>query len=172
MAGPKKNETEEGGGGKKKLIIIIAAVLIILIGGGGGAFILLKAPPSEEEPANEQVAMLSPEEIDPSVIGPMVDISEFIVNIISEDGTHFVKTAMSLELTNDIVMEEANKRMPQIRDAIILLLGNKTFEELQDIHGKKQIKAEIESKINSFLTTGQVRNVFLTDFIVRAIYYL
>ncbi len=168
MADKKDNETTEEKGGKKKLIIIIAAALIILIGGGAAAyFLFLKAPPPEEEPANEQVAMISPEEIDPSVIGPMVNIDEFIVNIISEDGAHFVKTAMTLELTNEIVLGEANQRMPQIRDAIILLLGNKTFEELQDIHGKKQIKAEIESKINSFLTTGQVRNVFLTDFVVQ-----
>ncbi len=169
MADKQDNKSEAGeSGGKKKLIIIIAAALIILIGGGAATyFLLLKAPPPEEEPKNEQAAMISPDEIDPSVIGPMLDIREFIVNIISEDEPRFVKAALTLELTNEIVLEEANKRMPQIRDAILLLISNKTFEELQDLHGKKQVKAEIESEINSFLITGQVKNVYLTDFVVQ-----
>ncbi len=164
----KSSETEKSGG-NKKLIIIIAAVLIILIGGGVAAYLLLlKAPPpEEEEPATEQAAMINPDEIDPSVIGPMIDLQEFVVNIISEDGTHFLRTALTLELTNDIVLEEATQRMPQIRNAVLLLITNKTFEELRDLHGKKQVTAEIKSKINSFLTTGQVRNVFLTDFVIQ-----
>lgn len=168
MADKKGNEEKAGGSGQKKLIIIIAATLIVLVGGGAAAyFLFLKAPPPEDEPKNEQAAMLNPADIDPSVIGPMLGIDEFIVNIISEDGTHFIKAALTLELTNETVFAEANQRMPQIRDAIILLLGNKTFEELRDLHGKKQVKAEIESRINSFLTTGQVKNVFLTDFVVQ-----
>ena len=64
-------------------------------------------------------------------------------------------------------MEEVNKRMPQIRDAILLLIGNKTFDELQDIQGKNQVKAELKSKINSFLKTGKVTNIYLTDFVVQ-----
>ena len=40
---------------------------------------------------------------------------------------------------------------PNIRDTILLLIGNKTFEELEDLQGKKQLKAELTSKINSFL---------------------
>lgn len=36
--------------------------------------------------------------------------------------------------------------MPQIRDAILLLIGNKTVEELQDIQGKNQVKAELKAR--------------------------
>ncbi len=57
--------------------------------------------------------------------------------------------------------------MPQIRDAILLLIGNKTYEELQDIQGKNQVKAEVKSRINSFLRTGKVNNVYPTDFVVQ-----
>jgi flagellar FliL protein len=57
--------------------------------------------------------------------------------------------------------------MPQIRDAILLLVGNKTFEELQDLEGKKQLKAEIMSKINGILQTGKVKAIFFTEFVVQ-----
>lgn len=172
MAENKKNEVqaEEGsdGGGKKKLIIIIAAAVILLLGIGIAVyFLFLKKPPPEEESQNKQVEMVQPPVEDQADIGPMVDIKEFIVNIISEEGTHYVKASLTLELSNEEVLEEAKKRMPQIRDAVLLLIGNKTFEELQDLQGKKQIKAELKSKINSFLRSGRVKSVYLTDFVVQ-----
>ena len=72
-----------------------------------------------------------------------------------------------MELDRTETVDEVNRRMPQIRDAILLLISNKTFEELQDIQGKNQVKAELKSKINSFLRTGKVNNVYLTDFVVQ-----
>lgn len=168
MAAKEANDApQEEGGGKKKLIIIIAAVLILLIGGGAAAyFLFLKKPPPAEEEENAQVEMVQPP-VDDTEIGPMVNIEEFIVNIIGEDTAHYVKASLTLELSNEAVLEEANKRMPQIRDAVLLLIGNKTFEELQDLQGKKQIKAELKSKINSFLKSGKVKSVYLTDFVVQ-----
>ncbi len=159
---------EGGGGGKKKLIIIIVAAVLLLAGAGAAVyFLFLKKAPPVEEPKNEQVEMVQPPAKEEANIGPMVDIKEFIVNIISEDGIHYVKASLTLELNDETVQEEVNKRMPQIRDAVLLLIGNKTFEELQDLQGKKQLKAEIKSKINSFLITGRVKHVYLTDFVVQ-----
>jgi len=167
MAEQDASAPQEGGKGKKKLIIIIAAALVVLLGGGAAVyFLFLKKDPPPLEDTNEQAGMIQPVE-DSSEFGPTVDIDEFIVNIISEDSAHYVKASLSLEMTNEEVLEEANKRMPQIRDAVLLLIGNKTFEELQDLQGKRQVKAEIKNKINSFLKTGKVKNIFLTDFVVQ-----
>ncbi|MBM9513181.1 flagellar basal body-associated FliL family protein [Desulfogranum marinum] len=167
MAEQEAKTTEEEGGGKKKLIIIIAAALVVLLGAGAAAyFLFLKKDPLPEEDANEQVEMIQPE-VDDAEIGPMINIEEFIVNIISEDTAHYVKASLTLELTNEKVLEEATKRMPQIRDAVLLLIGNKTFEELQDLQGKKQVKAELKNRINTFLKTGKVKSIYMTDFVVQ-----
>lgn len=167
MAEKDAKTTEKEGGGKKKLIIIIAAALVVLLGGGAAAyFLFLKKDPPPEEDTNEQVEMIQPE-IDDAEIGPMVNIEQFIVNIISEDTAHYVKASLTLELTNEQVLEEATKRMPQIRDAVLLLIGNKTFEELQDLQGKKQVKSELKNRINTFLKTGKVKSIYMTDFVVQ-----
>lgn len=164
----KKGEQSKGGG-KKKLLIIIVGVLILLLAAGGGFYFFQAKKKKEEHKKIEESKAASlikpvPEEAN---IGPMVEIKEFIVNIISEDTAHYVKASLSLELDKDATLDEVNKRMPQIRDAILLLIGNKTFEELQDIQGKNQVKAELKSKINSFLKTGKVNNIYLTDFVVQ-----
>jgi len=166
----KKEEPQKGG--KKKLIIIIVAALVLLLAGGGGGYFFLVVKPHKEELKRKQeeeskaAALIKPVP-EEAAIGPMVEIKEFVVNIIGEDSAHYVKASLSLELDKDSALDEVNKRMPQIRDAILLLIGNKTVEELQDIQGKNQVKAELRSKINSFLKTGKISNIYLTDFVVQ-----
>lgn len=169
MAENKEAATEEkdSGGSKKKLIIIIAAAVLVLLIAGVGAVLLLgkkDSPPAGQDPAKNVPV---PELSQSTQIGPMLKIEEFIVNIISEENNHYVKAAITLELSNEIVLEEATARTPQIRDAILLLVGNKTFEELSDLQGKKQLKAELTSKINGFLQSGKVRAMYFTDFVVQ-----
>lgn len=164
----KKEDKPSAPPNKKKLIIIGGALLLILlIGGGIGAYFFLKkdaVPPEEQDPgAKVPVPQLSQQ----AEIGPMVNVEEFIVNIISSDTPHYVKASLSLELTNEAVVEEVQKRMPQIRDSVLLLIGNKTYEELQDLQGKKQLKAELLSRINSFLMSGKVRSIYFTNFVVQ-----
>ena len=156
------------GGGRKKLVVMVAAVLVLLLAGGAAWYFLVykKAEAARQAEASKAAAIAKtvPEE---AQIGPMVEIKEFVVNIIGQDVSHYVKASMSLELDREATLDEVNKRMPQIRDAILLLIGNKTYEELQDIQGKNQVKAEVKSRINSFLKTGKVNNVYLTDFVVQ-----
>ena len=182
-----KNPTPEGasadqGARKKKFIIIGAAALLLLIILGVAAFFLLKKDDPGKAGSEEQTAAVQVPDMNPSTaIGPMIEIKEFIVNIISESDRHYVKAALTIEFindstvvdkksgatSNDLAREEAAQRMPQLRDSILLLIGNKTFEELQDLQGKKQLKAELASKIDSILQRGKVKEIYLTDFVVQ-----
>jgi len=180
------------GAKKKKLIIIGGAGLLLLIILGVAAFFLLKkSPDAEKKPGEEPTAEVHAPELNPSAtIGPMIEIKEFIVNIISENERHYVKASLTIELVSghvaagggdskggggheggdgakDPATEEVNQRMPQIRDSILLLIGNKTYEELQDLQGKKQLKAELISKLNSILHKGKVKDIYFTDFVVQ-----
>jgi len=180
------------GAKKKKLIIIGGAGLLLLIILGVAAFFLLKKDPdAEKKHGEEPTAEVHAPELNPSAtIGPMIEIKEFIVNIISENERHYVKASLTIELVSghgaagggdskgggghgggdgakDPATEEVNQRMPQIRDSILLLIGNKTYEELQDLQGKKQLKAELISKLNSILHKGKVKDIYFTDFVVQ-----
>ncbi len=160
-------DKQDDGGKKKKLIIIIVALVLLLAGGGAAAYFFLAGDKSAEgeEASAEKVPVPSVEES--ATIGPMININEFVVNIISADTPHYVKASLTLELDNALTQPEAEQRMPQIRDAILLLIGNKTFDELQDLQGKKQLKAELKSRINSFFKTGSVRAIYFTNFVVQ-----
>jgi flagellar FliL protein len=166
----KKEAAAVQGGNKKKLLLIIGLVVVVILAGAGtAAFFLMKKAPDPHPPETKEPAKHAPvPELNPlAEIGPMVNIEEFIVNIISGDSAHYVKASLTIELSSEEGKGEAEKRMPQMRDAILLLIGNKTYEELQDLQGKKQLKAEITSKINSFLKAGKVKAVYFTNFVVQ-----
>lgn len=167
MAEKTEDNTAESGSKKKLFIIIGAVVLLLIIAGVAAWFLFLKpAPPTPEElDPGQQVPV--PDITQKAEIGPMVNIEEFVVNIISGDTPHYVKASLTVELSSEDVQPEVEQRMPQVRDAVLLLISNKTYEELQDLQGKRQLKGELTSKLNSFLQTGKIKAIYFTNFVVQ-----
>ncbi|PNU21127.1 flagellar basal body protein FliL [Geothermobacter hydrogeniphilus] len=161
----KPESAPEGGGKSKKMLLIIIIAAVVLIGGGVAAFLLLGGNSDAEAKAEQ--AKKDAEAIASTNIGPMVNIESFIVNILDDSGTRYLKAAMTLEVTSDKTVEEINQRMPQIKDAILLLIGNKSFSELQDLQGKMQLRAELSAKLNDLLKSGQIKRIYFTDFVVQ-----
>lgn len=155
--------SEEAGGSKKKLIIIIAAVVLLAAIGGGAAFFLLGDKDEKPDPEAEAAAMAAKAK----AVGPMVDIETFIVNILDDDENRYLKAAITIEVDVPSTADEINSRMPQVQDAILLLIGNKTFSELRDMQGKMQLRAELINRLNEVLTTGKVKRIYFTDFVVQ-----
>ena len=150
---------------KRRSAVFLTLLIVVLIGVGlWGARTWLGHTLMS---GNRAIAPVSDTNTLSDDIGPTVDLREFLVNIISEDNSHYLKTAMTIELSNSAAQEELIARMPKVRDAVLLLVSNKTFEELYDLHGKKQLKAEIMLTINSIISNGEVTAVYLTDFIVQ-----
>lgn len=158
-------ESEEGGGGsKKKLIIIIVAVLVLLIGGGAGYFFLMGGEEEEKiSPEQEQAEL----EKQAKQVGPMVNIDSFIVNIMDDQESRYLKATITFEVDGEEASMELTQRMAQVKDSILLLLGGKTFDEINDLQGKIQLRAELINKINSILLKGKVKRIYFTDFVVQ-----
>jgi len=151
------------GGSKKKLIIIIVAAVVLLIGVGVGVFLYLNNNEEKLSPEQEQTAMA----MKAKAVGPMVNIETFIVNILDDQENRYLKAAITIEVDNERASLEITERMPQVKDAILLLIGNKTFNELSDLQGKIQLRAELINRINSILVQGKVKHIYFTDFVVQ-----
>lgn len=167
----KENAPEQAPAGKlsKKMLLIAAGVLVLLVG-GVTAFMLLggeKPAPQETAQGTAGGTLAATPAGQPEVIGPMVDIEPFIVNILDQDGTRYLKAAITLEMADAEAVEAVNQRMPQLRDAILLLIGNKSFNELSDLQGKLQLRSELLDRLNKILSNGSVRKIYFTDFVVQ-----
>jgi len=156
-----EEEQEEGEArGKKsffKWIIIAVAVAAL---GGGVFFAWTKfSPPPESNTAEHPKKEAK--------IGHMFPLDSFIVNLAEEKGRRYLKVRMELELDSEIVQEEVEKRLPQFRDSLLVLLSSKTFQQIEGVAGKNLLRDEIVSRLNGFLTSGKVKEVYFTEMVVQ-----
>lgn len=99
------------------------------------------------------------------LVGHIVKLEPFIVNLAESKGTKVFKVNMELEVENAEVQDEVQKRIPQIRDIIIILLSSKNYRQISTPAGKEELKDEIRDTINTFLTRGKVIKVLFTEFL-------
>tara|TARA_Y100000780_G_scaffold231442_1_gene256905 strand:+ start:8245 stop:8787 length:543 start_codon:yes stop_codon:yes gene_type:complete len=159
-----------GGGNSKPTLFIILAIINMLIVGGVGAMLYMGKKQEEAKPGidnvieGEQEAQLKEAAEEEDFIGKLVPLETFLVNLAGTRGGKLMKINMSLEVGNDEVQAEIEKRKPQIRDIILILLSSKTYDQVSNREGKDILRDEIRNTVNSFLTKGQVKRVLFTEF--------
>ena len=156
---------EEKQGGKKKLIIIL--VLLLLIGAGAGAaykFLVLDKQKEEKEKKAQKVV----EEIkNVEDLGVQFDVGTFIVNLQDKDADRYLKISIVLDVQDEKIKMELEKRLPQVKDAITTLLFTKSSNQLRTPEGIEELKEEILKRVNAILPIGGVKNVYFTDFVIQ-----
>ncbi|NLC28067.1 MAG: flagellar basal body-associated protein FliL [Campylobacteraceae bacterium] len=169
MAEEEKGASGKKSGGNMVLVIIIALLVLLLVGGGLAAFFML----SSEEPApmptsvTKSTNQSSSRSTNMLSIGPVYPMEQFIVNLLSESGSRYLKVTLDIELNSGKLASEMDMKRSLVRDIIIRTLSAKTYEEVSTLKGKDRLKDEIVTKLNEVLADGQVRNIFFTDFVVQ-----
>ncbi len=162
-----------GGGGKNNIVLIALAVINMLVVAGVGFMLYQGRKKEAAEPKIEHVIKGEKEAQDEEkengdekkLVGQIVPLEKFIVNLAGSKGRKVASVSMELEVKGTAVQEEIDKRKAQLRDIIIIILSSKTYEEVSTREGKDNIRNEIKDTINSFLVKGKISNVFFTEFI-------
>jgi len=175
----KQEEEKKEEGKKSNLLIIIVGgfLLLILIIGGVLAFVLSGG---DEEQANDTTTTHQASNGDNNqgqqqvsrkksnlTVGPMFEMDQFIVNLLSENGRRYLKIKIDLELSDEALQDEIKKKIPVLRDIIIRIASSKTLEEISTEKGKEKFKDQIVKEINENLQDGNINNVFFTDFVIQ-----
>ncbi len=147
----------------KMLFIIGIPLLILLVAGTGAGVYFLSTGGSRDVSA----AVSGDGGGGARELGPLVDLGSLVVNIAHRDSTRFLKMGITLEVKNIKAGEDIRNRMPQIKDAVLLLAGNKTFDDIKDLQGKMQLKADLLTRINELAGREKVQDLFFTDFVVQ-----
>jgi flagellar FliL protein len=153
----------------KKLVqfIVIGAVLVLLGGGAfaGWKFFLAKKSSPEDDPGMTETEIAS--ESDDTSPGVMYSMNPFIVNLVGHQGQRYLKTKIELEITHKDEQENIRLRSPQLRDAILLLLSSKSYQDINTPEGKIQLRSELIARINQILQEGGIRSLYFTEFVVQ-----
>ena len=102
----------------------------------------------------------------PRSSGQVLPLPPITVNISDPSGRRYLKLGMEIEVNADVSAAlQANS--PRIRDAIIMLLAGKTFNDISSPDGKVLLKAEVAARLNQILGAQRVIRVYFTDFVVE-----
>jgi flagellar FliL protein len=100
-------------------------------------------------------------------IGPMYKMETLIVNLADQGGKRYLRVTMELELSSSEVVAEIEKRMPQLRDAILMILPTRQYADISTTQGKISLRDEILAKMNSYLKKGSILTIYFTEFVVQ-----
>lgn len=97
----------------------------------------------------------------------MVDLGVFTVNLADKGTDAYARVAITLELSNEKVKREVDKRMPIIKDAIIDVISSKTSDFLRTPEGREALRLGLIRRLNIILVESGVRNIYFTEFVVQ-----
>lgn len=154
---------------KKKIIIIVLLVTLLLFGGIGAGFYFMWTKLSDLKEEGGKSAAETEEAAEPAApaMGPVYALDTFVVNLADVNHSYYLKITLSLELSDEAVRDEMDLRLPQIRDLILTRLPTKKSADLNSVPGKQALRDELIAAINERLQTGEVRNIYFTDFVIQ-----
>lgn len=167
---------------KKKLVIIVGiSVLLLAVLGAGGYFgyqwWMGKKASAGGDNATEQKADAGHGETKDEKAGDkngamegsgeLVSIPPFLVNLAEPQGRRYLKLALDIELKDKAAADQLNKNMPKVKDALLLLLSSKTYEDLGSIENKILLKKEIVERLTLVLGEQKVMRVYITEIVIQ-----
>lgn len=144
-------------------IIIIAVIALIVIGaGGGGTWYWLKSK-KEAEKMVQEADTETPEQTQKTAFAwtmEFVKDNAIATNLNDPGVTKLIQFEFTLEFDTDKVQKEAENKKAKILDSVAGLLNTKTENDIRQDNGRQTLKEEIKNRINSFIHTGKVVDVY------------
>lgn len=152
---------------KRKKLILIGGILIILLFGFTGAIFFIPDAISLKLLNKKDKRVSGVEKEESKKIGYLYGFDPIIVNLADTEIPRYLKIRIELEGYSPKPEEEIDKRIPQIKDAIITVLSSKTFKEIYDREGKKRLKEELLQRVEQLLGEHRIKKIYFTEFVIQ-----
>lgn len=150
--------------------IIIVVLLAVLGGGGFFAYTKFFAPAPEEQPqeqAEGQGEGEGTEAPNAEIEGQLVTLPPFLVNLADPLGRRYLKLGIDVEVKDEETVVQMGTSEVKIKDAILLLLSSKSYQDLSTLESKIELKKEIVQRIDLVIGKGKVLNIYFTEMVIQ-----
>ncbi|HHT46166.1 MAG TPA: flagellar basal body-associated FliL family protein [Firmicutes bacterium] len=160
-----KNAEAPGGKRKKLLWIIGGMILFFILVAVGVGVVAVKTGFAGQLLANIiSVKAETAADEEPRFMYP---VPEILVNITVDGRDRFLSVKFYLGHDEPELEKELEKRMPEIRDAVLKILWEKSIDDINTPEGKELLREEIFQVINGMLHRGQLRGVYFWHVMVQ-----
>lgn len=176
-----KSEPKEAagtGGGMTKLVPALLLVNTLLLA-GVLAMLFVKLP--GRHPAGEKTAAEADHAAGAAVEahggktepgkagapGPTLRLPDFVVHLRDEDSERYARVSFEMEVQDEKAKEAVTARLPQIRDAFLAYLSDRTADQLRGSDAISRVKGTLTEKLAEIAPGVPVRKLFVTELIVQ-----
>ena len=140
-----------------KMLTLIIALVIIITGVASFTFFTYFSVAENNE---------EKEEFNIEDIRSTYMVGDFVVNITDNSRINFIRASLVFEIEDNNLIEELEKRKPQLRDKIITTLRSQNETILKEANAQT-IKKIIKNEVNKILKSGEITNVWFTELVVQ-----
>ncbi len=132
----------------KKLIIIVAVVLLLVAVGGAAAWMVLskRGAHGDEEEGDKPARTSQPAA--PKGPPTYLPLDNMVVNLADPGGDRFAQIGITLELADAKTAEQVKAFMPSIRSSVLLLVSQRSTDELLTREGKEKLAVDVRREVS------------------------
>lgn len=153
-----------------KTAAIIVIIVALLVAGGGGAWFYFSDGSSSDAAETTNKAIEARGESFYLALEP-----PFIVNFVYKDTLRYLQMTLSVMSHEPKILEQVSHHMPAIRHRLIMLISNKSFDELNGADSKEALREEmlleirniIQAEQNKTHNPGRVEAVYFTGYVMQ-----
>jgi flagellar protein FliL len=161
---------EPATGSSSKKILIIGLLLVVVSAGAGWWFFTADSGTEVEQKEGDADEIVDEHDSVPPPIYQSLD-PPLIVNIEPTNKVQFLQVSLEVMATDMAVIEGVKTHMPAIRNSLLLLLSNQTYDTLSDSAGKQKLRIQILDEIKTILdashSPSDLQAVYFTGFVMQ-----
>lgn len=131
----------------KSKLVLIGAIVVVLIVLAAAAFLFLNS--RNQEGGEGQTSSSAA-----AVVPTFLPLENMVVNLSDPGGDRFVQLGITLELQDDKTASLIRQYLPSIRSGVLMLVSQRSSEELLLREGKEKLAAEIRDEVSRPLGLG------------------
>lgn len=163
-------EKPKAAGGKKKLIMLAAVILgVIAVSVGATLGALKYLVPAQDTTEAPVTAEQTPPPPVPAIYYPLKP--PIVVNFSVKGRQRYLQAELTLMTRDGSVISTIELHQSMIRNALILLIGGHSFEELRTAEGKELLRQaclqEIQRLLQQEIGKPGIEQVLFTDFVMQ-----
>ncbi|PZQ75073.1 MAG: flagellar basal body protein FliL [Variovorax paradoxus] len=129
--------------GKGKLLIILLALIVVLGGAGGGGWFYLQSKKAHVEDDEEDAHASAKKPASPNYLA----LENMVVNLADPGGERVAQVGITLDLSDAKAVDQLKAMMPAVRSSVLLLLTQRTSEELLKRDGKEKLAQDVQVEV-------------------------
>ena len=136
---------------KSKKLIVIGAVVAVLVVAAAAVLLLMNNKSSDDGYGDEAPAKAA------NVVPTFLPLENMVVNLADAGGDRFAQVGITLELQDEATASLVKQYMPSIRNGILMLVSQRSAEDLLQREGKEQLAADILREVTRPLGVNKPR---------------